>query len=283
MSLTFTILGCGSSSGVPRVGSGWGACDPNNPKNRRRRCSLLVERHGPSGVTRVLVDTSPDLREQLLDAEVTHIDGVLFTHEHADHTHGIDDLRALALHQRKRIDVHLDARTSESLRQRFGYCFVTPAGSSYPPILREHRLEPGLPVSVEGAGGAITALPILQNHGDIVSLGFRFGGLAYSCDLNGLPPDSVAALAELDTWIVDALRHTSHPSHWSLSETLDWIARIRPRRAILTNMHVDLDYEALRAKLPGHVEPAYDGMRVPDGDAPSAEREPAVHSAADSR
>ena len=272
MSLVFTILGCGSSAGVPRIGSGWGACDPNNPRNRRRRCALLVEQFGPDGVTRVVVDTPPDLREQLLDADVTHVDGVLFTHAHADHTHGIDDLRALALHQRKRINVHLDAPTWESVRKRFGYCFETPPGSSYPPILREHRLEPGLPVMIEGAGGAITALPILQTHGDIVSLGFRFGPLAYSCDLNGLPPESVAALAGLDTWIVDALRHTPHPSHWSLPETLDWIERINPRHAVLTNMHVDLDYEALRKTLPKHVEPAYDGMRLASAEMHAPDR-----------
>ena len=260
MTLTFTILGCGSSAGVPRLGGGWGACDPANPKNRRRRCSLLVERRGPRGVTRVLVDTSPDLREQLLDADADHLDGVLFTHEHADHTHGIDDLRALAIHQRRRIDVYLDEPTSGSLHRRFGYCFETPSGSSYPPILREHRLEAGCPIAIDGPGGVIEALPILQQHGDIFSLGFRFGPLAYSCDLNGLPPDSIEALAGLDTWIVDALRYTPHPSHWSLEETLQWIAGIKPRRAILTNMHVDLDYEAMRGKLPPNVEPAYDGM-----------------------
>jgi phosphoribosyl 1,2-cyclic phosphate phosphodiesterase len=262
MSLSFTILGCGSSGGVPRIGSGWGACDPANSKNHRRRCSLLVERTGPNGVTRVLVDTSPDVREQLLDAGANHVDGVLFTHEHADHTHGIDDLRPLAIHQRKRIDVHLDEPTSRSLRLRFKYCFETPPGSSYPPILREHRLEPGLPVSIDGPGGAVQALPFVQRHGDIDSLGFRFGGVGYSSDLNDLPDDSAAALAGLDVWIVDALRYARHPSHWSLDETLDWIKRLRPRRAILTNMHVDLDYEALRAKLPSHIEPAYDGMRI---------------------
>ena len=262
MTLIFTILGCGSSAGVPRVGSGWGACDPNNPKNRRRRCSLLVERRGLQGVTRVLVDTSPDVREQLLDADARHLDAVLFTHGHADHTHGIDDLRALAIHQRRRIDVYLDEPTSQALRRRFAYCFETPPGSSYPPILREHRLEVGVPVSVEGAGGAIVALPILHHHGDIVALAFRFGALTYSPDVNGMPAESVKALAGLDTWIVDALRYTSHPSHWSLSETLDWIARIVPRRAILTNMHVDLDYDALRLKLPPNVEPAYDGMQI---------------------
>jgi phosphoribosyl 1,2-cyclic phosphate phosphodiesterase len=262
MTLRFTILGCGSSAGVPRLGSGWGACDPSNPKNRRRRCSLLVERRGTEGVTRVLVDTSPDVREQLLEADAHHLDGVLFTHEHADHTHGIDDLRAFAIHQRRRIDVHLDAPTSRAMHRRFGYCFETPPGSSYPPILREHRLEPGLPVSISGAGGAITALPVAQEHGDIASLGFRFGPLAYSCDLNGLPAESIAALTDLDVWIVDALRHTPHPSHWSLTDTLGWIERIKPRRAILTNMHVDLDYAALRAKLPSSVEPAFDGMEI---------------------
>ena len=262
MTLTFTILGCGSSAGVPRIGSGWGACDPHNPKNRRRRCSLLVERRGPSGVTRVLVDTSPDVREQLLGAEAHHLDAVLFTHQHADHTHGIDDLRALAIHQRRRIDVHLDQPTSQALRRRFAYCFETPAGSSYPPILREHTLQAGTPVIIEGAGGVITALPVLQQHGNISALAFRFGALAYSPDVNGMPPESMAALAGLDVWIVDALRYTPHPSHWSLAETLHWITRIRPRRAILTNMHVDLDYEALRAKLPPGVEPAYDGMRI---------------------
>lgn len=262
MTLRFTILGCGSSAGVPRLGSGWGACDPSNPRNRRRRCSLLVERISDSGITRVLIDTAPDLREQLLDAEVTHLDGVLYTHAHADHTHGIDDLRALALHQRKRIDVYMDEPTARSLRTRFGYCFETPPGSSYPPILREHRLEPGTPVAIEGAGGAVIARPFLQAHGDITSLGFRIGNLAYSCDVNGLPDESVAALADLDVWIVDALRYAPHPSHWTVGETLDWIARLRPRRAILTNLHVDLDYETLRAKLPPRVEPAFDGMRV---------------------
>ncbi|MBX6424699.1 MAG: MBL fold metallo-hydrolase [Variibacter sp.] len=262
MTLRFTILGCGSSAGVPRLGSGWGACDPSNPRNRRRRCSLLVERISDSGITRVLIDTAPDLREQLLDAEVTHLDGVLYTHAHADHTHGIDDLRALALHQRKRIDVYMDEPTARSLRTRFGYCFETPPGSSYPPILREHRLEPGTPVAIEGAGGAVIARPFLQAHGDITSLGFRIGNLAYSCDVNGLPDESVAALADLDVWIVDALRYAPHPSHWTVGETLNWIARLRPRRAILTNLHVDLDYETLRAKLPPRVEPAFDGMRV---------------------
>jgi phosphoribosyl 1,2-cyclic phosphate phosphodiesterase len=262
MTLTFTILGCGSSGGVPRPALGWGDCNPANPKNRRRRTSLLVERRNGASVTRVLVDTSPDLREQLMDAEVDWLDAVLFTHEHADHTHGIDDLRGLFIHRRKRVPVYLDDRTSQLMHQRFGYCFEQPPGSDYPPILRANRLAPGEPVPVDGEGGRITALPILQEHGDIPSLGFRFGALAYSCDLSGLPPESVPALAGLDVWIVDALRYKPHPSHFSVDETLAWIERLKPRRAILTNLHSDLDYDELRRRLPAHVEPAYDGLCI---------------------
>ena len=211
MSLTFTILGCGSSMGVPRVALGWGACDPHEPKNRRRRCSLLVERTSAQGRTRALVDCTPDLREQLLQAQVDWLDGVLITHEHADHTHGIDDLRPLFLHKRRRVDVYLDEATSRAMHARFGYCFMTPPGSEYPPILSEHRLLPGQRVSVDGQGGAIEALPVLQAHGDIPSLGFRFGNVAYSADIKSMPADSLAAMAGLDVWIVDALRRPPHP------------------------------------------------------------------------
>ncbi len=200
MTLTFTILGCGSSGGVPRPALGWGACDPDNPKNRRRRCSLLVERRNGAGVTRVLVDTSPDLREQLLDAEVDWLDAVLYTHEHADHTHGIDDLRALFMHRRRaarRLSRRADrrrrcARASATASQ-------SPPGSDYPPIVTEHRMAPGETVTVDGEGGAIAALPVLQEHGDIASLGFRFGGLAYSCDLSGLPADERAGARRAST------------------------------------------------------------------------------------
>jgi phosphoribosyl 1,2-cyclic phosphate phosphodiesterase len=271
MTLRFTILGCGSSGGVPRPALGWGACDPNNPKNRRRRTSLLVERRPPplpapqtgegkEGVTRLLVDTSPDLREQLLDAEVDWLNGVLYTHEHADHTHGIDDLRAFFLKQRQLIDLYFDEHTATMMHARFGYCFKSPPGSDYPPIVKEHRLKPGRPVTITGQGGPITALPILQAHGDIPSLGFRFGTLAYSCDLSGLPAASLPDLAGLDVWIVDALRYTPHPSHFSLADALGWIERLKPKRAILTNLHADLDYEVLRKQLPPHVAPAFDGM-----------------------
>jgi phosphoribosyl 1,2-cyclic phosphate phosphodiesterase len=262
MTLKFTILGCGSSGGIPRPALGWGVCDPNNPKNRRRRTSLLVERRNGTGVTRILVDTSPDLREQLLAAEVDWLDGVLYTHEHADHTHGIDDLRALFIKRRRRVDVYLDAETAKVMHTRFGYCFKSPPGSEYPPIVSEHRLAPGEPVTVTGEGGSITALPLLQEHGDIPSLGFRFGPLAYSCDLSGMPDATVPALAGLEVWIVDALRYTPHPSHFSVDDALTWITRIDPGRAVLTNLHSDLDYEALRTKLPHGVEPAFDGMTI---------------------
>ncbi len=265
MTLKFTILGCGSSAGVPRPALGWGACDPGNPKNRRRRTSLLVERHEAAGVTRVLVDTSPDLREQLLDADVDRLDGVLYTHEHADHTHGIDDLRSLFIKNRQPVDVYLDEATSKMMHQRFGYCFESPPGSEYPPIVREHRLTAGQRLAIGGQGGTITALPLLQAHGDIASYGFRFGNLAYSCDLSTMPPESAAALAGLDIWIVDALRYRPHPSHFSVDDALVWIERIKPRRAILTNLHADLDYEVLKSKLPPHVEPGFDGI---SGDVP---------------
>ena len=212
------------------------------------------------GVTRVLVDCTPDCREQLLEAQVDWLDGVLITHEHADHTHGIDDLRPLFVHKRRRVDVYLDEPTSRAMHARFGYCFMTPPGSEYPPILTEHRLVPGQAVTVDGQGGPIEALPVLQNHGDIPSLGFRFGNVAYSADIKSLPEASLAALAGLDVWIVDALRKAPHPSHFNLDEALDWIARVKPKRAILTNLHSDMDYATLRASLPPGVEPAYDGM-----------------------
>lgn len=261
MSLKFTILGCGSSMGVPRVALGWGDCDPNEPKNRRRRCSLLVERANAMGqVTRALVDCTPDLRMQLLDAKVDWLDGVLFTHEHADHTHGVDDLRPLFVNKRRRVDVWLDEPTSQSMHARFDYCFTTPPGREYPPILTEHRLEAGHGVAIDGQGGPIQVLPILQNHGDIPSLGFRFGNVAYSADIKSLPDDSLTAMAGLDVWIVDALRKTPHPSHFNLDEALAWIARVKPKRAVLTNLHSDMDYAALCASLPPNIEPAYDRM-----------------------
>lgn len=260
MTLRFTILGCGSSGGVPRPALGWGACDPTNPKNRRRRTSLLVERRVTSGISRVLIDTSPDLREQLLDAHVDRLDAVFYTHEHADHTHGIDDLRSLYIRRRRPLDVYLDEPTERTLRERFGYCFETPSGSEYPAIIAAHRLVMGRTVRIAGQGGPIAVLPLRQVHGDIPSVGFRFGKVAYSTDLSTLPDASAEALTGLDVWIVDALRYRPHPSHFSVADALGWIERVAPRRAILTNLHSDLDYDRLRSELPPHVEPAFDGM-----------------------
>jgi phosphoribosyl 1,2-cyclic phosphate phosphodiesterase len=262
MSLRATILGCGSSGGVPRPALGWGKCDPNNPRNRRRRTSLLVERLNAHAVTQALVDTSPDLREQLLDAKVDWLDGVLFTHAHADHIHGIDDLRALFMKHRRRVDVYLDEQTANVMHLRFDYCFRSPPGSEYPPIVTDHRMEAGRMLTINGRGGALAVLPFLQQHGGIPSLGFRFGPLAYSCDVSTLPSESVDALGGVEVWILDALRYTPHASHFSVDEALEWIERIRPKRAILTNLHADLDYEELRARLPSHVEPAYDGLTI---------------------
>jgi phosphoribosyl 1,2-cyclic phosphate phosphodiesterase len=260
MTLTLTILGCGTSGGVPRIGNYWGACDPSNPKNRRRRCSVLVQKAGVEGTTNVLVDTPPDVREQLLDVKVGWLDGVLYTHDHADHCHGIDDLRMVSYNGHRRVAVYHDEETGRLLKQRFAYCFNTPPESEYPPILDSHDVTPGQPVKILGAGGAVEALPFRQRHGDGETLGFRFGGIAYSPDVSDLPGESLTLLRDLDVWIIDSLRYTPHPSHFSVDEALAWIARVKPKRAVLTHMHVDLDYEALRRALPEGTEPAYDGM-----------------------
>lgn len=263
MGLTVTILGCGSSGGVPRPGSGWGACDPREPKNRRRRCALLVERHGGGGTTRVLVDTGPDLREQLIAAAVPALDGVLMTHDHADHTHGIDDLRALVLHMGRRIRVHADERTRHSLQSRFGYLFETPPGSYYPPILDLEPLHAGRSQTIEGPGGPLEALPFRVEHGpNYEALGFRFGELAYLPDVSLIPPAALEALADLDVLILDCLREKPHVSHFHLAQSLETIAALKPRRAVLTNLHVDLDYASLSSRLPADVEVAFDGMRI---------------------
>ncbi|MCB8820774.1 MBL fold metallo-hydrolase [Microvirga rosea] len=262
MTLALTILGCGSSGGVPRVAVGWGACDPSNPKNRRRRCSVLVERMTENGTTSVLVDTSPDLREQLLSAQVSRLDGVLITHEHADHTHGIDDLRPLVIAMHRRVPIYADRVTSELLMSRFGYCFKAPPGSGYPPILTAHRLQVDVPVVVDGPGGALEAVPFKMIHGDIDALGFRFGSIAYAPDVSSMPEASVDHLRGLDVLILDALRYAPHPTHFSVAEALALIERVRPKRAILTNLHTDLDYEELSRRLPSHIEPAYDGLRI---------------------
>ena len=256
----FTILGCGSSGGVPRLGGLWGDCDPANPRNRRRRCSLLVTRETAAGCTRVLIDTSPDMREQLLDAGVGALDGVVYTHSHADHMHGIDDLRQVVFNQRQRLAVWADPPTQEALLSRFGYAFAQPEGSPYPPILDLHTIDG--PVTVPGSGGPVTLTPFRADHGSMDALGFRIGPLAYLPDAVDIPAESWPLLSGLDCWIVDALRRKPHPTHAHLDMTLGWIARAQPVRAVITNMHIDLDYETLRAELPPHITPAYDGMTV---------------------
>lgn len=260
MSLRATILGCGSSGGVPRLGGHWGECDPENPKNRRRRCSLLVERVGANGITRVLIDTSPDMRSQLLDAGVGELNAVLYTHAHADHVHGLDDLRMIVFNMRERLQVWADGETSNALLDRFGYAFVQPKGSPYPPICELNLIDGD--VTIDGPGGALTFTPFEVEHGSIDALGFRVDGIAYLPDVSMIPEPSWAALKDLDVWIVDALRRTPHPTHSHLEQTLEWIKRASPRRAVLTNMHNDLDYQTVADETPEHITPAYDGLQI---------------------
>lgn len=264
--LKFTLLGCGSSGGVPRIGGFWGDCDPTNPKNRRRRCSMLVERFEGEGATRVLIDTTPDMRDQLLDAGVGHLDAVVYTHSHADHVHGIDDLRQIVLNLRNRLPVWADGPTQDALISRFGYAFVQPEGSPYPPILDLHSIEGAF--DIKGAGGTIVFQPFEVDHGSMAALGFRIAGLAYVPDVVAIPEAAWPHLEGLDYWIVDALRRKPHPTHAHLALTLEWIARAAPKRAVITNMHLDLDYATLEAELPPEIRPAFDGMVIEIEPAP---------------
>jgi phosphoribosyl 1,2-cyclic phosphate phosphodiesterase len=262
--LEVRILGCGSSGGVPRIGGpdgrgDWGACDPADPRNRRRRCSILVRR----GATAVLVDTAPDMREQLLDAGQGRLDAVLITHDHADQLHGLDDLRMVAMVNRAKVPVYAGPETMSGIMARFGYCFVTPQGSDYPPILDGRLItRPFEPFSINGPGGPVPVRAFDQDHGRMVSQGFRFGPIAYSSDVSGLSDESFDVLAGVEVWIVDALRYRPHSSHAHVDLALQWIARVKPKRAILTNLHTDLDFRDLAAKLPPGVEPAFDGLTL---------------------
>lgn len=259
--LRLTILGCGSSPGTPRITGDWGGCDPANPKNRRLRAAALVERVAGNGaVTRVAIDTGPDFREQMISARVDRLDAVIYTHPHADHIHGIDDLRGYALAQRRLIDIYADMPTLARLKEGFGYCFETPPGSSYPPILKAHQIGHDEELIIEGQGGPLAFLPLPQIHGDILSLGFRIGPIAYCPDVSDFPPETVLLLRDLELLVIDALQYRTHPSHLSLTEALDWIGKLRPKRAVLTHMHIPLDYETVRDQTPENIEPAYDGM-----------------------
>lgn len=262
MSLQITILGCGSSGGVPRAGLGWGACNPNEPKNSRLRCSILVQKKSAAGLTSVLVDTSPDLRQQLLITDTTWLDGVFYTHEHADHTHGIDDLRGLVLAKRRKVDIYADTATLSLLRTRFSYCFSSSPNSDYPPILNVHEIHPLRVVEIAGEGGTIEVLPVPVRHGELAALGYRFGKALYTPDLSAIEPSYERHFQGLDLWIIDALREKPHPSHFSLQDALAAIAKFQPKRAVLTNLHNDMDYAALEAKLPTNVEVAWDGLML---------------------
>lgn len=248
--MKLTILGCGTSGGVPKMPEYWGACDPENPKNRRLRASVLVE----EGDTTLLIDTTPDMRAQMLSAGVQQLDGVFYTHDHADHTHGIDDLRGFFHVARAKVPVFGDAQTLDRLRQRFSYVFASENG--YPAIAKASV------ISGPKTVGDITMQPFEQGHGSSISLGYRFGDMAYSTDLDRLPETAFDALQGVKIWVVDALRYDPHPTHTHLAQTLDWIERVQPERAILTHMTWDMDYETLLRQLPAGVEPAYDGMVI---------------------
>ena len=267
MTLTLTILGCGSSAGVPRAGGSgaqerWGACDPTNPKNHRRRCAMLLTRSGPDGTTICVIDTGPDFRAQMLDANVPRIDAVVYTHEHADHLHGLDDLRPFALIQRARVPVFMDDRTFARATSAFGYVFETPPGSDYPPILTRHRIDPARSFTVDGPGGPITLTPVPVTHGDIDALGFRIGNALYLPDVSAIPDTSWPLFDGLDVLILDALRYRPHPSHFTVAQALAVFGRVKPQRMLLTNLHIDLDYQMLLTETPKRVEPACDGLSL---------------------
>ena len=248
------ILGSGTSSGVPRVGNDWGECDPANPRNRRRRAAILVS----YGNVRILVDTGPDLREQLLDANIAGVDGVIWTHDHADHCHGIDDLRQLYHAKRRPVDGYARLETLESLEQRFAYAFDGKGG--YPAVATANLLPDHMNL------GGLSIRTVDQPHGSITTAGLRFdaGGksIVYSTDFNELTPDMAMTFQGVDIWIVDALRRRPHPTHPHLAQTLEWIRELRPERAILTHLDNSMDYDGLLGELPEGVEPGYDGMEV---------------------
>jgi phosphoribosyl 1,2-cyclic phosphate phosphodiesterase len=254
--MKITILGCGSSSGLPVVGAGWGECDPNEPRNRRQRASILVS----DGATTLLVDASPDCRAQMLAAEVHHLDAVVFTHAHADHCHGIDDLRWINVATGEDLPAYGNATTLAEIQRRFGYVFETLKFTTeqryYKPVLSIHEITG--PFTVKN----IDVVPFEQDHGFSTTLGFRFGAFAYSTDVVEMPEPAFDVLTGIDTWVVDCFRRTPHRTHSHLPKTLDWIARVKPRRAILTHMGGALDYRTLCDELPAGVEPAYDGMVI---------------------
>jgi len=252
--MKITMLGCGISTGVPTIGPDWGRCDPADRRNRRRRASVLVESRGKT----VLIDMSPDLREQLLDAGVARIDAILLTHAHADHLHGIDDLRAINRLMKRAIPLYATAGTLAEIGRRFGYALkpVPPGEHFFKPTLAPHEIAGPF----EAAG--LPVVPFAQDHGFSTTLGFRIGGFGYSTDVTELGENAFQALAGIDVWFVDCLRREPHPTHSHLAKTLAWIARVGPRRAVLTHMDQSLDYRELAAELPAGVEPGQDGLVI---------------------
>lgn len=244
------ILGSGSSGGVPRLGIGWGACDPKEPRNRRSRCSVLFSNAGKN----VLIDTSPDMREQLLAADAHRLEAVFYTHLHADQAHGIDDLRGLVLATRNRVPVYAEPDILAEFKDRFAYCFRKVR--DYPPILDARDLTG----TVEEAGMTIT--PVRVQHGTIPATGYRVGDVGYFPDVSDISDDAMDKLKGLSLLIMDALRYRPHPTHSHLDQALEWIDHLKPDRAIVTNLHSDLDYKTLTYTLPSNVEPAYDGMEI---------------------
>ena len=240
-----TILGCGASWGVPAIGPDWGRCDPADPRNRRRRGSLLI-------------DTSPDLREQLIDVRVRHIDAVLLTHSHADHLHGIDDLRMVNRLMKKPIPIYADPRTMSEVDRRFGYVLKPELPNK---LLSRPTLQPQ---EIQGpfTAAGLSVVPFAQDHGFGTTLGFRIGPLGYSTDVVELDDAAFVALAGVELWVVDCLRREPHPTHAHLAKVLAWIERLRPRRAVLTHMDQSLDYRELSAELPDGVEPGHDGLVI---------------------
>ena len=260
--MKFTLLGTGSSGGVPRVGNQWGKCDPDNPKNRRRRCALLVESLSELGNTSVLIDAGADLREQLLSAGVDHLDGLLLTHSHADHIFGLDDLRQLAMMMKTQIPVHMDALTAKTVLPSFGYIFHQAPTSSYPAFCTHVEINHDKVTTIQGQVDSIDFQPLVAEHGDIHALGFRMGNTAYLPDMKRITNShSLKALENLDVLIVDCLREIYHPAHLSLNESLAFIEQINPKRAVLTNLHSDLDYQTLLERLPEHIVPGFDGYQ----------------------
>jgi len=264
LTLQLTLLGTGSSGGVPRVTNDWGLCDATEPKNRRRRCSALVEQSTAQGAkTSVLIDAGPDLREQLLAANVQSLEGVVLTHPHADHIFGLDDLRQLALTLRRPIDVHMDDATAAVVMRGFEYVFTQKPGSSYPPFCVPHAIDAAQAVAIDGPAGTVQLTPFAVTHGDINALGFRVNDIAYVPDMKELLNTAAAdVLRGVRVLVVDALRRKPHPTHMNLDSTLAFIDRFSPERAVLTNMYCDLDYNTLCNELPAGVEPGYDGMVI---------------------